>query len=232
MPAMGAMGGVLGSSGGLAAMGSLGSGVLGYFGAKTAADQQAKGQQQAYQMFAPYAQSGAGALTTLNQLYGLTGPNGGAGDGKFNMGVLNSMPGYDWSKQQIMKATDFADTARGSLLGSANMQKQQQNVGNIAATNYQNYVTPLMQIAQMGAQGASGAASALGNIGNANASGTVGGFNAIGQGLSGAFNAYNTGQNNQMYRDFLGSFNKSAYGNGNTGAVGENGYKGYVPGSF
>lgn len=220
MPAMGAaavggLGSALGTSGGMAAMGSLGSGLLGYFGANKAANQQAEGQRQALAMYKPYADAGTGALTTLAKLYG-TGPNGQPAMNPAALANFRNTPGYNFTMGEGLRATDFGDSARGSLLSSNNMRNRTDYASGLADKTFMgNYVQPLLQMANVGAQGVQGAAGALSGAANAQAGGTVGGINALGGALAGAGNNY------MLYN----ALNKSAYGGGG-GMGGGGGYGG------
>lgn len=207
--AAGGIGSALGGLGvgGISALGSLGSGVLGYFGAQKAAAQQAAGQQAALQMYQPYAQMGQGALQSLSSLYGI-GPNGQPAFNPAATAAFQNTPGYQFTRGEGLRATDFGDSARGQLLSSNNQRGRESYASGLANNTFMgSYVQPLLSMAGIGAGGAQGAAGALSGIGTAQAGGTVGGFNALGAGLGQAGNNY-------MLASLLQNQNKSAFGGG------------------
>jgi hypothetical protein len=219
---------------GAAALG-LGGAYLSGEAAKKAAGIQAgaarEGQANALTMYnqgrqdlAPYRDAGAGATTTLAQLYGIPTP-GNPNPQPFGpeaTAAFRNSPDYQFAFDEGNRAVQFSAAARGAL-GSGNTLRDLTTFGQGAATqNFQNYANRLMQLAQMGqgaaSQGASQAnqfgqfaANQIGNAGQAQASGIVGQSNAWNQGLSSA------GNNLMLYNLMNQQNNPSAYGGSMSG---------------
>lgn len=181
-------------AGALAAAGSLGAGLLGYFGARSAANSQADAAARQYQLYAPTA---TGALSTLRGLYGL---DGGGGMNPAALAQFRATPGYQFALGEGLRATDFGDSSRGQLLSSNNLRNRTQFASGLADETFRgSYVNPLLSLAGLTTGGAS---SALGNYGAAQAGGTVGGVNALGGAISNA----------SSIPLYLSMMNRSAYG--------------------
>src|SRR5581483_1945714 len=100
-----------------------------------------------------------------------------------------------------MRGIDFGDSARGQLLSSNNLDRRMGYASDLADKTFMgSYVQPLLSLAGIGAGGIQGAAGALGGMANAQAGGTVGGFNALGQGLG------NFGNNLMLYNLMRSSY--------------------------
>lgn len=248
------------------------TGVLGYEGAKSAANTQAQSannalqfQEQTYNAnqprfataqtaftnagagasaaFQPWITSGQNANYTLGQLLGTNGSGGGNSQPDYSS-FFNS-PDYQFAQQQGQRGAVNAANAQGLGLSGSMLKDLSSFNSGLATQQYGNYFNRLMQISQTGQNAASGlttantniaggignlatgaansnnaAATSIGNttqaIGQAQASGTVGGTNAITGGI-------NSGISNSLLANYLGN-NGSAYktGNltGNSSAVG------------
>jgi hypothetical protein len=183
-------------SGGLAAAGSIGSGLLGFFGSKSAASAQADAIKQAIaaqqQLFgtvqgavSPFIEAGKGVLPTLSAL--LTPGN--------MTNVLSQLPGFQFAQDWGQKAVQNLGTLSG--LGGNVLTEGAKYATGLAQQGFQNYINPLLQFAGIGAGGAgtlagaaSGTQSALGStlpaLGAAQGAGIMGQFNALAGGLTGA----------------------------------------------
>lgn len=219
----------------------------GIWGANKAAGAQSQAQSQALQYqqgvdqrnqgnfergqanFAPYLGMGNRAVGQINDLYSPNGPSAGWQD------FLKS-PDYQFAFGQGRTALENSAASRGGLLGG-NFGRAITDYGQGAASQqFGNYYNRLAGQAGMGASAAAGAAGAgasfanssnnsanmigntMGNIGTANASGTVGGVNALTGGI-------NSGMQNYAFLNYLNN-NKSAY-QPNTGVLGgKNMYQG------
>lgn len=217
--------------------GALVSGVLGYEGATKAADTQANSannalqfQEQAFNTsqnninqakgnFSPYLNVGNQATYTLGQLMG-----GGTNNQPDYSSFFNS-PDYNFAQSQGQKGVINAANAQGVGLSGGTLKDLATFNSGLASQQYGNYFNRLMGLSQMGANAASGlgnlatgqannatsAAAGIGNttqaVGQAQASGIVGGTNAITGSL-------NSGISNSLLANYLGK-SPSAYSTGN-----------------
>ena len=211
----------------------LGAGALGAFGANRAAKTQADAAQQGLaaqeRMYnqtradqEPWRQAG---MTALNQLIPLA-----TNYQKFGMDQFQQDPGYQFRLNEGLKALDRQAAARGGLI-SGNAMKAAGRYGQDYASNeYQNafnryqternaQLNPLQSLAGVGQSATNYVGNAAQNmgqaqnqnmqsIGNAQASGYVGGANALTSAL-GSYLGYNQGQN---YLDVLRGRSISPYG--------------------
>lgn len=210
----------------------LGSAVLGAYGANRAAKTQAnaaqqglEAQQRMYEQTRadqePWRQAG---MTALNQLIPLA-----TNYQKFGMDQFQQDPGYQFRLNEGLKALDRQAAARGGLI-SGNAMKAAGRYGQDYASNeYQNafnryqaernaQLNPLQSLAGVGQSATNYLGNAAQNmgqaqnqniqsIGNAQASGYVGGANALTSAL-GNYLGYNQGQN---YLDVLRGRSISPY---------------------
>lgn len=163
---------------------------------------------------APYKQAGAGALGQLSDLYNL----GGQGGGGMNFDVFRNSPDYKFAFDEGTRARENSAAAKGGLL-SGNFARDITQYGQGAASQYLvNYVNRLMGISNLGGEAALGGgrlagqmggqiAGAYGNLGQAQASGIVGGANAI----NSAAQNYLTYSSAQNYYDALKNRNQTSY---------------------
>jgi len=155
----------------------------------------------------PWVSEGQQANQALGQFYGLPGQNGQTSKVDYNK-LLSSLPGYQFQLQQGTQATEHNLAARG-LLDSGAAQKSLMTYGQGLAQNYAGqYTQGLQNLSQMGQAGAANVATngmnAANNIsgnqiyaGNAAAAGSMNQAYAIGQGLQGLTGAYNQYQSYQ-----------------------------------
>ena len=210
----------------------LGAGALGAYGANRAAKTQAQAaqqgidaQQRMYEQTRadqePYRQAG---MTALNQLIPLA-----TNYQKFGMDQFQQDPGYQFRLNEGLKALDRQAAARGGLV-SGNAMKAASRYGQDYASNeYTNafnrslaernaQLNPLQSLAGVGQSATNYVGNAAQNmgqaqnqsiqgIGNAQASGYVGGANALTSAL-GSYLGYNQGQN---YLDVLRGRSISPY---------------------
>jgi hypothetical protein len=160
--------------------------------------------------FKPYMDVGKNATYTLGQLTG-TGTSGAKPD----YSSFYQDPSYQFTQQQGELGIERGANARGlNLSGSALKDLSTFNSG-LASQQYGNYFNRLMGLSQLGQASAAGSAAngatmsgQIGNttqaVGQAQASGIVGGANAITGGL-------NTGTSNALLAGYLGK-NASGYG--------------------
>lgn len=227
---------------GISAAAGLGSAAIGYFGAQSAADKQAQAaanaldfQKQVYAQnqnnVAPWINTGGKAAYSLADLYGL-GPNGTQGiNDAFDK--FTQLPAYQFPLQQGMLALTRNLNAQGKNMSGAQLREAQQFGQGLASTYMMsNYVSPLQQMSQLGQGAASSLASSnnqsaqqignsFGNIGAAQASGIVGGTNALTGGITGAGNSL--ALLSYMGKNGGGTAGVSSYGGGMTGGVAASG---------
>jgi hypothetical protein len=211
----------------------LGAGALGAFGANRAAKTQANAaqqgidaQQRMYEQTRadqePWRQAG---MTALNQLIPLA-----TNYQKFGMDQFQQDPGYQFRLNEGLKALDRQAAARGGLI-SGNAMKAASRYGQDYASNeytnaFNRYQTernaqlnPLQSLAGVGQSATNYVGNAAQNmgqaqnqniqsIGNAQASGYVGGANALNSAL-GTYLNYNQGQD---YLNALRGRSISPYG--------------------
>lgn len=138
------------------------------------------------------------------------------------MAELRKTPGYQFTLDEGLKAAQNAYAAQGLGISGPAVKGAEQYAEGLASTTYQqqlqNYLAQnaqkynmLMGLTQIGAGAAAGTASAgqftgaqmganLASIGNAQAAGTLGAYNAIGQGINNAIgNYYQFGLMNKLY---------------------------------
>lgn len=187
---------------------------------------QVYGQQQAD--LSPFKQAGTGALGMISDLYGL---NGGGGFGASAMNQFRNSPDYAWNFGEGLRALQNNAAAHGSLF-SGNFARAASDYGQNTANNYLNqYTNRLMGVAGMGQQAALGGGQlasgmagqigqSFGNQGAANASGFIGGANALTGGIG-------SGMNNYMLSNYL---NRSSF-SPNQGIGGGGGFYGGSPAS-
>lgn len=177
------------------AVGVAGAAVIGGVAAKSAAGEQAQGQEQAantqMQMFnklqqqeQPFINAGAQAETNLNNLMNP------ANAGEIS-NYISSLPGYQFQLQTGSQALRNQETPGSGALSGQTMKSLMGFNQGLAGTFYNNYVQQLLGQAQIGA----GAAGNLGSTGatlgtgvaqaqaaaaGSRAGGTVGAANALG----------------------------------------------------
>lgn len=157
---------------------------------RDAASQQDAAMQQALAYSAPYREGG---LADYNALRSAVGHN------------FQASPGYEFAREQGIRAIDQAASARG-MLGSGGRLRELMRYGTgVANQEYGNWLSRLQSLASAG-QSASGAAASLAQQGGQNqANMTLAGGQAQAQGTTGVANALLGGINQglgvySMYR--------------------------------
>lgn len=173
---------------GSAALG-LGGSFLSSQASKKAAKVQAAAAQRAEQRFAPFANVGQGAVTTLGQLFGIGADGQQTGQADFSN--FFQSPDYEFARGEGIKALEFSNAAQGQLNSGNNMRDLVSFGQGLATQNFGNYFNRLLQLSQLGSNAAAGQAEQIGNQGQARASGIVGSANAWNQGLSSIGNSLN-----------------------------------------
>ena len=178
--------------------------------------------------YQPYLDIGNNATYTLGQLTG----TGGGGNAP-NYSSFFEDPSYQFAQQQGQRGALAAANAQGVGLSGGTLKDLSEFNQGLASQQYGNYFNRLMGLSQMGQNAAAGlgnlatgqatnATNAAGQIGNttqavgqAQASGIVGGTNAI-------TGSINSGISNSLLASYLGNngsaykLNNPAYGGGNS----------------
>jgi hypothetical protein len=168
--------------------------------------------------FQPYLDVGKGATYTLGSLYGI-GPDGSTGNTQ-DFSAFNNSPDFAFAQQQGALGLDRYENAKGLALSGGALKDVAQFNQGLATQQFGNYFQRLMSLSQLGQNAASGAASSAGNfsgqianttqgIGQSQASGIVGGANAITGGINGSIN------NSLLYN----AINRSSYAPANPGTT-------------
>jgi hypothetical protein len=210
------------------------TGGLGFLGAQEASQTQAKSaanalafQQQVFAQqqanVAPYLNVGKGATYSLGQLYGI-GQNGQPTNAPIDYSQFTSSPDYQFAQQQGNLAVQRQLAATGQEASGGALKAISDYNQGLASQQYGNYYNRLLSLAQMGNNAATGLnntstqmSSNIGNttqaVGQAQASGIVGGVNA----LSSAASSIPQGL---LLSQLVGNQNKSGYGTSPNGTVG------------
>jgi hypothetical protein len=151
----------------------------------------------------------------------------------FGMNQFQQDPGYAFRLSEGMKALDRTAAARGGLLSGSALKGASRYGQDLASQEYQNafnryqteraaQLNPLQSLAGVGQSatntltGTAGQmgqnyATGYGNIGNAQASGYLGGANALNQAIGNAGNIYSSYGRNQMLSNMFGNQGNVSY---------------------
>jgi hypothetical protein len=152
---------------------------------------------------APTAGGQAGAPTDLAKPPPLR-PSTGPAAGTDPYAAFRASPDYQFRLQEGMNALLASQSARGSTMGGRaqrELLRYGQGMGSQEFGNYYNRLanlagigqTATSQLGSLGANAAAGAGQAYQTAGQLRGAGQIGAFNALGQGIQNAFQAY--GQN-------------------------------------
>lgn len=181
--------------------------------------------------FQPWLQTGQSANYTLGQLMGGTGSSGNTSP---DYSSFFNSPDYNFAQQQGQKGVINGANAQGVGLSGGTLKDLDTFNSGLATQQYGNYFNRLMQMSQAGQSAATGISNVAGmkgnlatgaananntgaaNVGNsmqavgqAQASGIVGGTNAI-------TGSVNSGISNSLLANYLGK-SPSAYSSSNAG---------------
>lgn len=185
-------------------------------GAQTRAANQANQTQkdmfaQTRADLAPYNQGGQAAYKTLNDLLGV------GGNSETMKNTLESLPGYQFTRDQGLKATQSGYAARG-LADSGGALKGAANYSNgLAQSNFGNYVGYLQNSANTGAGAAAQTGAFATQTGHDIASNTIGAGNAQAAAANATGNALVGGVNNAL-GGYLYSLNNGLINNNGGGS--------------
>ena len=174
--------------------------------------------------YTPYQQAGQLSLQDQQDLLGLNGPDAA----NAAMAKFQTSPGYQWSLQQGLRATDAGAAARGILNSGATLKGEETFATGLADQEFGNYYNRLANLSSGGLTAATNMAAAGNNLvaqeeGNATGQAGIalGAGNAqsaiIGNAATGVGNTLNNLFNNQNFQNWLGIGNNSSssiYGQG------------------
>ncbi len=165
---------------------------------RDAAAQQVAEQRRQYDQtrtdFAPWRETGAGALDMLSRAYGV----GGAAP---DMTAFTASPGYQWRMDQGLQAIDRSRAARGLLNSGAADKSRMTYAQGLASSEFGDWWNRMAGLAGVG-QSATGSTAAAGmnaanNIsnayqqaGNARASSYANAGGAVNSGINNVLGAY------------------------------------------
>ena len=160
--------------------------------------------------YTPYSEAGQVSLQDQQDLLGLNGPDAA----NAAMAKFQTSPGYQWSLQQGLRATDMGAAARGLVRSGATLKAEQTFGTGLADQEFGNYYNRLAAMTGSGLTAASNMATAGNNLvsqeeGNAQSQSNVaiGAGNAqssiIGNAATGVGNTLNNLFSNQNFQDWL-----------------------------
>lgn len=139
--------------------------------ANTAANVQEQALAQEKALSAPYTGLGQSAIPQLEQLLGLTGPNGQPANAQTVQQTLANTPGYEFAKEQGLQGVQNSAAGAGMLKSGNTLQALDTFGTGLANQTYQQTIGNLEQTVGLGQAAAAGqaaniqtGASNLGNI--------------------------------------------------------------------
>lgn len=198
---------------GASAAGSVASGLMGSSAAKSAAKVQADAAKEAsdnqLKMFEenktniqPFVDAGKSAIPGVQNLLGIDNPSNPSGVPNTDLisKTLENLPGYQFTKQQGLQATQNGFAAQGLGSSGAALKGAASFATGLAQNNYETYLgnymdllktggTTATNLAQIGANAQQSASNFATSGAAATAGGIVGANNALTSGLTGALNS-------------------------------------------
>ncbi len=193
---------------------SIASGLIGANAASKASEAQVGMEQQgldaqnaARAKLAPWINTGTGANYTLGQMYGI-GPDGKPTNAGNDFSQFTNSPDFKFAQQQGELGLQRYENAAGLAMSGGALKDVAQFNQGLASQQFGNYFNRLMSLSQLGqnaaaagVSGANAAAGTMGQIGQSQASGIIGGANAISSGI-------NSGVSNSL---LYNAINRSSY---------------------
>ena len=146
----------------------------------------------------PFITGGQGAYSTLNNLLGIGG-NGISSSGGTSADIqntLNNLPGYQFTLNQGLKATQGGYAAQGLADSGAALKGAATYATGLAQSNYNNYLTGLQNSATTGENAANALAGYGTQTGAQIGSNIIGAGNAQAAASTATGNALTNGTNN------------------------------------
>jgi hypothetical protein len=156
---------------------------------------------------APWRTTGASALSRLASMYGVGGTAATGANGEtLPYGGFAASPGYQWRRDEALRAVDRGAAARGMRRSEATIQAERRVADGLASSEYENFANRLAGLAGIGQNSASqtgqmgiatgqGISQALMAGGNARASSYANTGSAINSGINNVLQAYLFSQN-------------------------------------
>ena len=138
----------------------------------------------------PYITGGQGAYSTLNNLLGVGGNSASI------QNTLTNLPGYQFTLNQGLKATQGGYAAQGLADSGAALKGAATYATGLAQSDYNNYLTGLQNSANTGAGAASALAGVGTQVGSNVASNQLGAGNAAAAASNAVGNSVVSGANN------------------------------------
>lgn len=164
-------------------------------------DEQRRQYDQSRADYAPWRQTGEGALGKLGGMYGLNPQLEAQGGVQAAYGGYQQSPGYQWQLDQGVQAAQRSAAARGQLGSGGTLKAITRYASGLADSDYQQYVGQLNTLAgfgqnatagtvQAGQNAANNISTAYGNMGNAQASSYANTASSVNSGINNALSAY------------------------------------------
>lgn len=186
---------------------------------KRAADQSVAESRRQYDLtrsdYAPWREAGVTAIDALLSAYGLrprgsaTGASGGSGA----YGGFFTSPGYEFRRDEGLRAIDRSNSARGRLNSGAADRARMRYADNLASSEYDSYTARLAQLAGLGQSATAGTAAAGENASSNISNALIASGNARASSYANTGSAINSGLNNIMTAYLMrGAFNPGGGG--------------------
>jgi hypothetical protein len=199
---------------GAAAIGTVAGSALQSSAASKSADKALSAQQaglaQSRADLSPWTTSGGSANTATGDLLGINGPDAAT----TAMGNFQTSPGYQFSRDQGLRAVDAGAAASGLLRSGATLKAEQTFGTGLADQEFTNYYNRLFDLSKLGESAAAGSATATGSAaqGQAQTDLSLGSAQTsiYGNAAQGVGNAVQNYANNRLYDQRLATI----YGGG------------------
>ena len=189
---------------GAAAIGTVAGSALQANAASSSADKALSAQQaglaQSRADLSPWTTSGGSANTATGDLLGLNGPDAAT----TAMGNFQTSPGYQFSRDQGLRAVDAGAAASGFARSGAALKAEQTFGTGLADQEFTNYYNRLFDLSKLGESAAAGSATATGSAaqGQAQTDLSLGSAQTsiYGNAAQGVGNAVQNYANNSLYQ--------------------------------
>lgn len=173
-------------AGALGAVGSIVSGGMQAGAAEHGADLQYQASKEAAARLQPFADVGQKAIPTIYGLLGIPGADGGLPSTTQMQSFLENTPGYQFTRQQGLEATQNGFAGAGLARSGAAMKGAAQFTTGLANLTYQQTLANYTNLLANSQSAAAGQGGALIGGANAAAAGLIGSANAWSGGIQGA----------------------------------------------
>ena len=157
--------------------------------------------------YAPWRNTGSSALDMLARTYGLNGQPA-------DRSAFFTSPGYEFRRDEGLKAVDRGAAARGLLHSGAAVKAEQRFGEGLAASEYDSWWNRLAGVAGVGQAAVGGTAAAGANASNNISQAYTAAGNARASSYANTGSAINSGLNNVLFAYLNGGGGKSGGGSG------------------